>query len=93
MSSVLLPNKTEEQFDPSKCFVTLDQIEKMITEAEQKHDRLIDDFNAMGDTVKRGNVIYTKRAVADMIIRAESKISTLKDVRHMAYVTGGYRQE
>ena len=93
MNSILLPNKEEKPFDSSKCFVTLEQIENMITEAEQTHDQFIEEYNTMGDTIKQGNVIYTKKAIADMIIRVEGKISVLKYVRHMAYVNGGYRQE
>ena len=93
MNSILLPNKEEKPFDSSKCFVTLEQIESMITEAEQTHDQFIEEYNTMGNSIKEGNVVYTKGKMSEMIIRIEGKISALKYVRHMAYVNGGYRQE
>ena len=47
----------------------------------------------MGDTIKKGGVTFTKNAIADMELRASGEIAVLKMVRHMAYVTGGYREE
>lgn len=93
MNSVLLPNREEAPFDESKCFVTLAQIEDMIAKIEQRHDEFIEEYNTMGENIKHGNVIFTKNAIADMILRAEAKLSVLKDLRHMAYVNGGYRKE
>ena len=93
MESVLLPQKKAEEFDPAKCYVTLEQIESMIEDAEKKRDRLVEEYNTMGDTIKKGGVTFTKNAIADMELRASSEIAALKMVRHMAYVTGGYRKE
>lgn len=89
----LLPNNNsrKETFDESKCFVTLEQIENMISEIEANHDRLIDEYDTMGETIRKGNVSFTKKAIADMIADCESQIRLLKDLRHMAYVNGGYR--
>lgn len=85
MKNVLLPNNESEKFDKSKCIVTLEQIECQLTKAEQDMIRLTDEFNTMGDSIKKGNITFTRRAIADMIIRVEGKISALKEIRSMAY--------
>lgn len=91
MNSVLLPGRESEKLDESKCFVTLAQIENLITATEQRYEELIADYVMMGDSVKKGNVTFTKNAIADMITRNEGKLNVLKEIRHMAYVNGGYR--
>lgn len=86
MKSVLLPQKKAEEFDPAKCYVTLEQIESMIEDAEKKRDRLVEEYNTIG-------VTFAKNAIADIELRVIGEIAALKMVRHMAYVTGGYRKE
>ena len=84
MDSVLLPNRESKPFDASKCFVTLAEIEALISKYEDRLDGLQRVFNYSGKE---------DRKIGDMIYRTEGQISLLKDMRHMAYVNGGYRQE
>lgn len=86
MNSVLLPHNNEGgAFDPKKCFVSLDQIERLISECEQRLEKLAGKYDQEPDAIKR-------RGVGDAITRTEGKMAALKEIRHMAYVAGGYRE-
>ena len=86
MNSVLLPNREEEKFDASKCFVTLEQIESLIDKYEDRRVELLTNFDKEKEVRERKNI-------ADSLYYTEGKLGVLKDIRHMAYVNGGYRKE
>ena len=84
MNSILLPNNETPKFEPEKCFVTLDQIENLISEYEEKRDALQEKFESC-------NEVSEMHKIEDLRMRVSAKISVLKDIRHLAYVNGGYR--
>lgn len=73
-------------YDPAAFIVTADQIDAMIDQAEDKYNYWVDRIREEADPEERKNI-------RDSINYFSGKIAALKDVRHAAYVNGGYLQE